>query len=75
MRQRLSALLDGELEAVESGTLLTDIRHDEGLRTAWSEYQLIGDALRGKPSLATDMTAKVMAAIRDEPATLACTFG
>lgn len=71
MRQRLSALLDGELDAAESRTLLSDIGRGGALHAAWSEYRLIGDALRAEPALATDMTTRVMAALQGEPAILA----
>lgn len=71
MRQRLSALLDGELDAAESRTLLSDIGRDSAMHAAWSEYRLIGDVLRAEPSLATDMTTKVMSALHDEPTILA----
>lgn len=71
MKQRLSALLDGELEATESRTLLSDMQHDPALRAAWNEYRLMGDALRAEPALPTEMVAKVMAALEGEPVILA----
>lgn len=43
-QERLSALVDGELQARELGDLLS--RDDAGVAEAWNAYQVIGQALR-----------------------------
>jgi len=69
MKERVSALVDGELSGEEFGRHLGRLRSDAGLRSAWDIYHLIGDALRGDVS--ADVTARVVARLRDEPTVLA----
>lgn len=71
MKTRLSGLIDGELEAREAAAVLDAVKGDTELRECWRRYQLIGDALKGGGSLHRDITARVMAAIDDEPVVLA----
>lgn len=70
MSEQLSALMDGELDAEDSGFELTRLRGEAARRT-WHDYHLIGDALRGDAQLACDLTARVMEALIDEPVVLA----
>ncbi len=74
MRAKLpevSALLDGELEPHELRPILDAVIREEGLRDAWGSYVLIGDQLRREPLATADLTANVMAKIREEPVVLA----
>jgi sigma-E factor negative regulatory protein RseA len=71
MTEKLSALMDGELDVIEVGTALARLRVNEDYRQQWSEFHLIGDALRGAARLESDMTARVMEALLDEPVVLA----
>jgi sigma-E factor negative regulatory protein RseA len=71
MKPELSALLDGELESHEARGILASLRDDESLRVAWSDYHLVGDALRDEGALACDVTARVMARLQSEPVVLA----
>ena len=71
MKTRLSELIDGELEAHEARAVFDAVKRDAELRTRWQEYQLIGDILRGEKSLGSDVTARVMADLEDEPVVLA----
>lgn len=47
-RERLSALVDGELDAGAVGGLVAQWREDSDARSAWHAYQLIGDVLRSE---------------------------
>ncbi|MCX7893949.1 MAG: sigma-E factor negative regulatory protein [Burkholderiales bacterium] len=47
MKEKLSAMLDGELDADAVDRLCNELRDDPALRDAWETYALIGDALRG----------------------------
>jgi len=67
----LSALLDAELDAHEAAPVFAELRRDAQLRAAWSEYRLIGEALRREPDLHADITARVMAEVRQQPVVLA----
>ncbi len=69
IREQLSALFDGELAAQEQGLLLARLAQDPTLRRRWSQYQLIGDALRkGLPAQIDPRLAdRVMLAIEAWP--------
>ena len=69
MKEKLSALIDGELEGEGLRAHLGRLRTDPELRSAWDTYHLIGDALRGQISPA--IAHRVVARLRDEPTVLA----
>lgn len=71
MNEQLSALIDGELDDDEAEHTLAGLRTREEDRRCWSEYQLIGDALRRSGGLERDVTARVMEALLEEPVVLA----
>ena len=48
MRERLSAVMDGELEGPECEGCLDRLKDDPELRDAWRTYHLIGDSIRGQ---------------------------
>lgn len=68
MKEKLSALVDGELSGEELGRHLGGLRSDAALRSAWDTYHLIGDALRG--DLSADIAARVVVRLRDEATVL-----
>jgi sigma-E factor negative regulatory protein RseA len=68
MKEKLSAMMDGEL-ADEVLAHLGRIRADAELRAAWDIYHLIGDSLRGHISPA--IAPLVISRLRDEPTVLA----
>jgi negative regulator of sigma E activity len=47
MSKKVSELLDGQLDARETGEVLKDLARDRELRDNFTVYGLIGDALRG----------------------------
>jgi sigma-E factor negative regulatory protein RseA len=69
VREKLSALVDGELGSSDLHTHLIRLRTDHELRGAWSTYHLIGDALRGH--FGPEIIDRVAARLRDEPTVLA----
>jgi sigma-E factor negative regulatory protein RseA len=70
MKDKLSALKDGDLDAESVGVIFDSIRRDRSLRTDWEAYCAIGDVLRGDREGAPDFVARVMAEIDAEPARL-----
>lgn len=68
MKEKLSAVIDGELEG-EIQAQITRLRSDPELRAAWDTYHLIGDALRGH--LCREIAPRVISRLRDEPTVLA----
>ena len=45
-KERLSALVDGELDAADAAAACADWKQDAAMRASWHDYQLIGDTLR-----------------------------
>ncbi len=65
----MSALFDGELSDEETKRLITGA--DDATARRWSEYSLIGDALRGNAAGRPDFGARLHAALAAEPTVLA----
>jgi len=68
MKEKLSAIIDGELEG-DVHEHLGRLRTNPELRAAWDTYHLIGDALRGHPS--PEIASRVISRLRNEPTVLA----
>jgi anti-sigma factor RsiW len=68
LREQVSALCDGELAADSRRFLLKRLADDAELKSAWSNYHLIGDSLRRQagPPLALDFADRVQAALDTE---------
>ncbi len=71
MKDKISALLDGDLDERACGAVLDSMRHEAGLKSQWDDYCLIGDVLRGENNGSIDFTARVMAGLEAEPTVLA----
>jgi sigma-E factor negative regulatory protein RseA len=69
MKEKLSALIDGELDGEGVHAHLGRLQTDPELRAAWDTYHLIGDALRGHGS--PDFATRVISRLREEPTVLA----
>src|SRR5712692_1221683 len=69
MKEKLSALIDGELQGNDCQAHLGRLRTDTELRRTWDAYHLIGDALRGH--VGADFTDRVVARLQEEPTVLA----
>ncbi|UCH46840.1 MAG: sigma-E factor negative regulatory protein [Betaproteobacteria bacterium] len=69
--ERLSALMDGELDDHEVAGELANIKGDPQREVTWAAYHLIGDVLRGEGVVADDFTVRVHVKLNDEPTVLA----
>jgi len=69
MNERISALMDGEVDESELTRDLNGLRSDGGLRRTWDIYHLIGDSLRGHAAPA--FVARVSQRLAAEPTVLA----
>lgn len=69
--ERISELMDGELEAREAQRQLARIKQDQELAHCWSTFHLIGDALRGERPLAREISSRVATQLVNEPTVLA----
>lgn len=65
----VSAAVDGEVDA----QAMADLSADTGSHDKWRNYHMIGDAMRGElpGTLNLDLSARIAAAIEDEPAIVA----
>lgn len=70
MKTKISALMDGEIEDHDRTAAFRALRADPALRSDWSDYQCIGAVLRDDGDPAIDLTARVMAALDEEPTVL-----
>lgn len=71
MKEQLSALMDGEIDLESHPHLYLALRNGEEAMECWATWHLIGDVMRGDPVMRTDMSARVMQALADEPVILA----
>lgn len=72
MNEKLSALMDGELDEAEAEQLLSQLKTDKDLRAAWGRYHLAGSALRAENVLGSaKLAARITAQIKNEPQILA----
>ena len=56
MKTQISALMDGELDARETGDVWRALVRDADRQNDWHCYHLIGDALRQEPELVMNVT-------------------
>jgi sigma-E factor negative regulatory protein RseA len=71
MKAKISAMMDGELEAREFNEPLSAIASDGEVREAWRTYHLISDALRGDAILSVDCAHRISRRLAQEPALVA----
>jgi len=60
MKEKLSALVDNELDELETRRLLTALAADEALRATWGRYHLIGAMLRRESVTPVEVAARVL---------------
>jgi sigma-E factor negative regulatory protein RseA len=75
MDEKISALMDGELDCDDAKRVIRDLGSDVARRQSWDEYHLIGDLLRGESSgelgRRQKCAASIFAKLADEPTVLA----
>ena len=71
MKDRLSALMDGELDDKSAAELIQALAHDRDAMEAWRTYQLISDAMRESQLLSKGFTARLAERLAAEPTVLA----
>ena len=70
MKDKISALMDGELDSIDVADTITQIKETEELRNEWSTYHLIGDVLR-QPAMSTpDIASSIRNELDIEPTVL-----
>jgi sigma-E factor negative regulatory protein RseA len=68
---RLSALMDGELDGREAQSVIVRLKDDSELRIRWDDFHLVRDALRGEPMLSSSFNERLSKRLADEPTVLA----
>lgn len=71
MTQEISSLMDGELSSPEAERAIRACCTTPEAAQKWQEYHLIGDVLRGGLPHPTDTAARVVEALKNEPAIVA----
>jgi sigma-E factor negative regulatory protein RseA len=71
MKSKISALMDGELDARELHEPLSALGEDSDARETWRTYHLISDALHGGAFLSANCAARVVQRLAQEPALVA----
>jgi len=71
MKDRISALMDGELDEKSAGELIGALAREGEGEEAWRTYHLIGDAMRKTAPLSAGFSARVAWKLADEPSVLA----
>lgn len=71
MKDRISALMDGELDDRSAAPAIDALQKDPQALEAWRTYHLISDALTRSRMLSSGFSARVAAALAEEPTVLA----
>ncbi len=71
MKDKISALMDDELELDGYEYLLTAAKAEGELHECWSTYHMIGDVIRGTALMQHDFKHKLMQKLEEEPTVLA----
>jgi sigma-E factor negative regulatory protein RseA len=69
--ERISALMDGELDRDDVARAVQGVKERSELGEAWSTYHLIGDVLRGERGAVPQLLPAIRAKLADEPTVLA----
>jgi sigma-E factor negative regulatory protein RseA len=71
--EKISALVDGELDDIGQRAALTALQKDEAQRKRWERYHLMSDILQRNtpPAMDLQLSSRVMQALENEPAILA----
>ncbi len=71
MEEKISALMDGELDANEAASTIARFKKTDELREQWAVYHLISDILAQQETIPADVTRRVNARLATEPTVLA----
>lgn len=70
MNEKISRLMDGEIDATEMDVVFKALKGDAGMAT-WNCYHVIGDALRGETAATRNVAGTVAQRLAAEPAIVA----
>jgi sigma-E factor negative regulatory protein RseA len=70
MKEKLSALMDGELDDKSAAKVIQALGSDRDAVRTWRTYQLISDAMRESRLLSVDFASRLAARLAAEPTVL-----
>lgn len=71
MSEQISALMDDEIAIEDAAHLIAAMHSNKQAAQAWSDFQLIGDAMRGDMMLSNRFKHHLMQKLEQEPTVLA----
>jgi sigma-E factor negative regulatory protein RseA len=71
MSEQISALMDEEIAVDDAAHLISSMQSSKQAAEAWSQYNLIGDVMRGNQLLSKDFKQNLMLKLDQEPTILA----
>jgi sigma-E factor negative regulatory protein RseA len=71
MSEQISALMDEEIAVEDAAHLISSMQSSKQSADAWSQYNLIGDVMRGNQLLSKDFKQNLMFKLDQEPTVLA----
>lgn len=71
MSEQISALMDDEIAVEDAAHLISSMQSSKQSADAWSQYNLIGDVMRGNQLLSKDFKQNLMHQLDLEPTVLA----
>jgi sigma-E factor negative regulatory protein RseA len=71
MNERVSVLMDGELDDKSAAAAIQSLANEREARDVWRTYHLIGDLMRGSAPLSDDFSARIAWKLAEQPTVLA----
>lgn len=71
MKEKISALMDGDLVLDDAEYLMTAVKANGEAAERWATYHLIGDVMRGEQAMRLDLSRSIMQEIAKQPQVLA----
>jgi sigma-E factor negative regulatory protein RseA len=71
MKERVSVLMDGELDDKSAAAAIQVLGSEREARDAWRTYHMIGDLMRGSAPLSEGFAARVTWKLAEQPTVLA----
>jgi sigma-E factor negative regulatory protein RseA len=71
MNERLSVLMDGEMDDKSAAAAIQSLATEREARDAWRTYHMIGDLMRGSAPLSEGFAARIAWKLAEQPTVLA----
>jgi sigma-E factor negative regulatory protein RseA len=71
MNERVSVLMDGELDDKSAAAAIQSLANEREARDAWRTYHMVGDLMRGSAPLSEGFAARIAWKLGEQPTVLA----